>query len=209
MMSGRTTCDGIHRRRASKGTFAPPAGSEIRRTDLRCTRRCTQERRHAPRPEAREYSGHEDRNKAARLRTCQNRTRRQSSERRHAHHGAYWQERDRRHDVSTPPSSTGRRQLLPWIVVAVLAVLATIASWIAYRSTRRAELKPLVRLEGDLGHDVYLNALGGTDIILSSDGTRIAYLSRNHLYTRKPDQTASTPLPLTTGATRPVFSPPG
>jgi len=112
-------------------------------------------------------------------------------------------------DVSTPPSSTGRRQLLPWIVVAGLAVLATIASWIAYRSTRRAELKPLVRLEVDLGHDVYLNALGGSDIILSSDGTRIAYLSRNHLYTRKLDQAAATDLPLTTGATSPFFSPDG
>ncbi len=93
--------------------------------------------------------------------------------------------------------------------MAVLALVAAGASWIAYRSTRPAELKPLVRLEVDLGRDVYLNALGGSDIILSSDGTRIAYLSRNHLFTRKLDQTTATELPITAGATSPFFSPDG
>jgi serine/threonine-protein kinase len=112
-------------------------------------------------------------------------------------------------DVSTPLSSSGRRSLLLWIAVTALAVLTPIASWITYRSTRPAELKPLVRLEVDLGHDVYLNALGGSDIILSLDGTRIAYLSRNHLYTRKLNQAAATDLPITTGATSPFFSPDG
>jgi Tol biopolymer transport system component/predicted Ser/Thr protein kinase len=107
-----------------------------------------------------------------------------------------------------PPSST-RRQTLPWIAVAVLAVVAAGALWIAYRATRPAELKPLVRLEVDLGRDVYLNALGGSDIILSPDGIRIAYLSRNHLFTRKLDQPLATELPITAGATSPFFSPDG
>jgi serine/threonine-protein kinase len=89
----------------------------------------------------------------------------------------------------------------------VLALIAGIASWVAYRATRPAELKPLVRLEVDLGRDVYLNALGGSDIILSSDGTRIAYISKNHLFTRKLDQLSATDLPITTGATSPFFSP--
>jgi serine/threonine-protein kinase len=111
--------------------------------------------------------------------------------------------------ASTAPSSAGRHQPLPWIAAAVLAIVATGASWIAYRSTRPAELKPLIRLDVDLGHDVYLNALGGSDIILSSDGTRIAYLSRNHLFTRKVDQPAATELPITAGATSPFFSPDG
>jgi hypothetical protein len=112
-------------------------------------------------------------------------------------------------DVSAPPSSAGPHQPLLWIAVAVMALVAICASWIAYRSTRPAELKPLVRLEVDLGRDVYLNALGGSDIILSSDGTRIAYLSRNHLFTRKLDQPVASELPITPGATSPFFSPDG
>ena len=105
--------------------------------------------------------------------------------------------------------STGRRQPLPWIAVAVLALVAAATSWIAYRSTRPAELKPLVRLDVDLGRDVYLSALGGSDIILSPDGTRIAYLSRGHLFTRKLDQPSASELPITAGATSPFFSPDG
>ena len=110
-------------------------------------------------------------------------------------------------EASMVPSSAARNEKLPWLAVAVLAVVAAGASWIAYRATRPAELKPLVRLEVDLGRDVYLNALGGSDIILSSDGTRIAYLSRNRLFTRKLDQADATELPITAGATSPFFSP--
>jgi serine/threonine protein kinase/Tol biopolymer transport system component len=112
-------------------------------------------------------------------------------------------------DVSTARISTGSPQSFLWIAVAVLAFVAAVTSWIAYRATRPAELKPLVRLDVDLGHDVYLNALGGSDIILSPDGTRIAYLSRNHLFARKLDQPSATELPISAGATSPFFSPDG
>jgi Tol biopolymer transport system component/predicted Ser/Thr protein kinase len=110
-------------------------------------------------------------------------------------------------DLPKTPPTAPRRQPLLWIALGVLALIAGIASWVAYRATRPAELKPLVRLEVDLGRDVYLNALGGSDIILSSDGTRIAYISKNHLFTRKLDQLSATDLPITTGATSPFFSP--
>jgi len=110
-------------------------------------------------------------------------------------------------DLPKTSPITERRQPLLWIGIGVLALVAIIASWVAYRATRPAELKPLVRLEVDLGRDVYLNALGGSDIILSSDGTRIAYISKNHLFTRKLDQLSATDLPITTGATSPFFSP--
>jgi WD40-like Beta Propeller Repeat len=70
-------------------------------------------------------------------------------------------------------------------------------------------LKPLVRLDVDLGRDVALNALGGSDVIISPDGTRIAYLSRGHLFTRKFDQPAATELTVTAGSTSPFFSPDG
>jgi serine/threonine protein kinase/Tol biopolymer transport system component len=112
-------------------------------------------------------------------------------------------------DVSPAPSSGGRHQPLGWIVAAVLAIITAGAAWVAYRSTRPAELKPLVRLDVDLGHDVSLNALGGSDVIISPDGTRLAYLSRGHLFTRKLDQPTATELTVTAGATSPFFSPDG
>ncbi len=110
---------------------------------------------------------------------------------------------------NTAAALTARPAPLLWVIAGVLALVAAGASWIAYRSTRPAELKPLVRLDVDLGHDVYLNALGGSDIILSPDGTRIAYLSRSRLFTRKLDQLSATELPITPGATSPFFSPDG
>lgn len=111
--------------------------------------------------------------------------------------------------ASTAGPAPRRYSAKAWIAAGLFGVIAAVASWIAYRATRPAELKPLVRLEVDLGRDVYLNALGGADIIVSPDGTRIAYLSRNHLFTRTLDQTSATELPITPGATSPFFSPDG
>ena len=109
--------------------------------------------------------------------------------------------------AATPPAA--RPTPLPWVALAALALIAAAASWIAYHATRPAELKPLVRLDVDLGRDVVLNALGGSDVIISPDGTRIAYLSRGHLFTRKLDQPAATELTVTAGSTSPFFSPDG
>src|SRR5579863_1811860 len=50
-------------------------------------------------------------------------------------------------DVNMAPSSAARHEKLPWIVAAVLALVAAGASWIAYSARRPTELKPLVRLE--------------------------------------------------------------
>jgi Tol biopolymer transport system component len=102
-----------------------------------------------------------------------------------------------------------RHRALPWIGAGVLALVAAGASWIAYRATRPAELKPLVRLDVDLGRDVYLNAAGGSDVIISPDGTRIAYLSRGRLFTRRLDQAGAVELSTTQGVTSPFFSPDG
>src|SRR5579863_7827437 len=90
-------------------------------------------------------------------------------------------------DESTSGASRGRTYLL-WVAAGVLALVAAATSWIAYRATRPAQLKPLVRLDVDLGRDVDLNAVGGSDVIISPDGARIAYLSRGRLFTRLQDQ---------------------
>jgi serine/threonine protein kinase/Tol biopolymer transport system component len=113
-------------------------------------------------------------------------------------------------DGASKAEFSERPQSSLWIGAAVFSTLVAVAaSWIAYRVTRPPELKPLVRLEVDLGRDVLLGAIGGSDAIISPDGSRIAYLSRGRLFTRKLDQPNATELGVTPGATSPFFSPDG
>ena len=104
------------------------------------------------------------------------------------------------------PSRFGR---LPWIAAVVLAVVAVGLGIVAYRATRPAPLKPLVRLDVDLGADVSLSSSAGTDTILSPDGTRLVYASQGRLFTRRLDQPKATELAGTDGAFEPFFSPNG
>jgi hypothetical protein len=112
-------------------------------------------------------------------------------------------------DGSSAASPTARPTWLPWVAAVVLALLAAATSWIAYHSWHPTELKPLLRLDVDLGRDVFLTAVGGSDAIISPDGARIAYLSRGHIFTRRLDQASATELAITQGATSPFFSPDG
>ena len=100
---------------------------------------------------------------------------------------------------------------LPWAVAAALAVLLCGALWGWWRSTRPLEqpLQPLMRLDVDLGPDVSLGSLDGTDAILSPDGTRLVYVSQSRLFTRRLDQPAATELAGTDAAYAPFFSPDG
>ena len=80
-----------------------------------------------------------------------------------------------------------------------------------WRSTRPVEqaLRPLVRLDVDLGPDVSLGSVAGANQIISPDGTRIVYVSQNRLFTRRLDQPNATELARTQGALAPFFSPDG
>jgi Tol biopolymer transport system component len=98
-----------------------------------------------------------------------------------------------------------------WIAAAVLAVGFVVAGVGWYRATRPAELKPLVRLDVDLGAGVSLGSITGTgaDTILSPDGTRLVYVSQGKLFTRRMDQPKAVELAGTEGAFAPFFSPDG
>jgi Tol biopolymer transport system component/tRNA A-37 threonylcarbamoyl transferase component Bud32 len=112
--------------------------------------------------------------------------------------------------VEPAPTAVIRKgSRLPWIAAALLAVGFIATSWIAYRATRPAELKPLVHLDVDLGADVSLGSTSGVAAILSPDGTRLVYVSKGKLFTRKLDQPNATELVGTDGATAPFFSPEG
>ena len=100
---------------------------------------------------------------------------------------------------------------IPWVVAAVTTLIAVIGLFGWYHATRPKEqaLQPLVRLDVDLGSDVSLGSVLGSDVILSPDGTRMVYVSQGHLFTRRLDQTRSAELPGTEGALEPFFSPDG
>ena len=114
---------------------------------------------------------------------------------------------------STSAASEGakRARPLPWIIAAAaLAVALAGVSWMAYRATRTAGLKPLVRFNVDLGgQDVPLGLVRGASAVLSPDGARLVYASQGKLFTRKLDQPEATELVGTEGAYAPFFSPDG
>jgi serine/threonine-protein kinase len=103
------------------------------------------------------------------------------------------------------PASTSKLLLAVATTLAIVAVLTSLALW---RSTRPVE-RPLVRLDVDLGPDVSLVSLRGTDAILSPDGTRLVYVSQGRLFTRRLDQPNANELAGTQGTYAPFFSPDG
>lgn len=98
---------------------------------------------------------------------------------------------------------------LGWIVAGVAILIASGLGAIAYRATRPAELRPLVRLDVDLGSGVSLTEPNGADTILSPDGTRLVFVSKGKLFTRKLDQPKAVELAGTDGVSSPFFSPDG
>ncbi len=74
--------------------------------------------------------------------------------------------------------------------------------WRSSRSVEQA-LRPLVRLDVDLGPDVSLGSVAGANQIISPDATRIVYVSQNRLFTRRLDQPNATELARTQGALAP------
>jgi serine/threonine-protein kinase len=105
--------------------------------------------------------------------------------------------------------SAGR--LMP-AIAAALAVLSAIALWGWWRATRPPD-RPLVRLDVDMGANVSLGSpccgpdVIGPDVIISPDGTRLVFVSKNHLFARRLDQPQAVELPGTEGARQPFFSP--
>jgi Tol biopolymer transport system component len=121
-------------------------------------------------------------------------------------------------DALAAPKGSGATQGAPAFtsklltaVAVVVTMLLGVTSWGWWRSTRPIEqtLRPLVRLDVDLGPDVSLGSPQGTDEIISPDGTRLVYVSQGRLFTRRLDQPNATELAGTQGAREPFFSPDG
>src|SRR5262245_20278279 len=96
-----------------------------------------------------------------------------------------------------------------WAVAAMFALGALAAVWFMWPAA--TPLLPLKRLDVDLGPNVSLGGGYGADVILSSDGSRIVYVSGTSLFTLRLDQPRANAieLPDTRGASSPFFSPDG
>jgi serine/threonine-protein kinase len=109
---------------------------------------------------------------------------------------------------------TAARSGWPWKVAAgVLAVIAIALGAALWRPIRPIE-QPPVRLDLDLGADVSLGSSIGPAVILSPDGTRLAFVSQGsdgirRLFTRRLDQPKAAQLSGTEEAEAPFFSPDG
>ena len=112
---------------------------------------------------------------------------------------------------STAGKTPGRQWLWPAVAAGVTVVAAVLgAGWYRARPAESA-LKPLVRLNVDLGPNVSLTSsvTGGARIILSPDGQRLAYISQARLFSLRLDQPGATELAGTEGAYGAFFSPDG
>jgi hypothetical protein len=105
-----------------------------------------------------------------------------------------------------------RELLLPWVAVALLAILSAMAFWRPWQSAPNPA-KPM-RFSADLAADARLYTGFGASTILSSDGTRLAFIAtgpdeKRRAYIRSLDQLQATPLSGTEGASDLFFSPDG
>jgi serine/threonine-protein kinase len=108
--------------------------------------------------------------------------------------------------VATPVARP-RTAIVHYALEAVLVVGLALTAWLLWPA--RPPDRPLMSFNVDLGPNVNLASLRGTEVIISPDGNRIAYVSQNKLFTRRLDQDQALELPGTDGSWSPFFSPDG
>jgi Tol biopolymer transport system component/predicted Ser/Thr protein kinase len=107
-----------------------------------------------------------------------------------------------------PQAISLRHSKAPWVAAAAMGLIAAIAGIGWWYATRAVE-RPLVHLDVDLGPEVSLGSLFGADAIISPDGSRLVFVSKSRLFTRRLNQPKTSELAGTEGATSPFFSPDG
>jgi len=97
-----------------------------------------------------------------------------------------------------------------WPGVAAIALAVAAVSLIySYRShPGESALRPLIRLNVDLGPHVVFNSsqYSSSNVIISPDGQRLAYISQGRIYTQLLNQSSVSELPDTSGAFGAFFS---
>ncbi len=102
------------------------------------------------------------------------------------------------------------RERVAWAIAAVF-ILTTITFAIGF-VLRTPKPPPQMRLSAEIGADASLFTAYGTSVILSADGTRLAFVAagadqRRRIYVRSLDQSQATALSGTENAIDPFFSP--
>jgi Tol biopolymer transport system component len=101
-----------------------------------------------------------------------------------------------------------------WLLVGIAVGAAALAPWLWRRPSAARDSGNPLQFEVELQSDGTLGSDVGTDVVISPDGTRLAFVVRGsdgstRLATRRLDQDGVTELPDTTGARVPFFSPDG
>jgi Tol biopolymer transport system component/predicted Ser/Thr protein kinase len=114
-------------------------------------------------------------------------------------------------DIAAQPEALRKKAWL-WPSIAGACAAATVAVLVLWAPWRAAPSPPLRRLEVDLGAGVALRPVGNGSVVISPDGTRLAYVASvggglSRLYIRRMDEAKATELPGTVGAQGVFFSP--
>jgi serine/threonine protein kinase len=95
------------------------------------------------------------------------------------------------------------RSKLPWVVAAIFAALAAAGGYLALRD-KPAAPGPLVHFTTDTPEGIYNNP-----VVVSPDGSHIAFVAANQIYLRAMDDPSLKPVPGTENGSFPAFSPDG
>jgi Tol biopolymer transport system component len=118
--------------------------------------------------------------------------------------------------MQAAPATRGWRERIAWPVVAGVLALIAIAFTIGFvlRTPKPPQALPAVRLSAEIGVDASVFTTLGPALVLSPDGTRLAFVAsgadqKRRLYVRSLDQLQATALSSTENARDPFFSPDG
>ena len=118
------------------------------------------------------------------------------------------------HADALTPEATGPRQRLPLVAIAVLLLLASITSWLAWTNYVQAHRPaPRRKLAIELPPDLPLRSMAADSFAISPDVSRLAFIGvkdgKTRLYVKRLDDGTVTPIAGTDGADNPFFSPDG